>query len=100
MCRCRLLSKSSASGTRTGPTGSLRVPELRPHRFSAGGCAATRRPAATLSRTDPAVIVVIVNTDEDGVERVLLGNNAAWEADRYSLLAGFVEPGKTCSNMR
>ncbi|WP_209325067.1 NAD(+) diphosphatase [Brevibacterium renqingii] len=46
-------------------------------------------------RTDPAVIVVIVNTDDDGVERVLLGNNAAWEADRYSLLAGFVEPGET-----
>lgn len=46
-------------------------------------------------RTDPAVIVVIVNTDESGVERVLLGNNAAWEADRYSLLAGFVEPGET-----
>src|SRR5699024_9938186 len=37
----------------------------------------------------------IVNTDDDGVERVLLGNNAAWEADRYSLLAGFVEPGET-----
>src|SRR5699024_11338047 len=46
-------------------------------------------------RTDPAVIVVIVNTDDEGVERVLLGNNAAWEADRYSLLAGFVEPGET-----
>lgn len=46
-------------------------------------------------RTDPAVIVLIINTDEDGVERVLLGNNAAWEADRFSLLAGFVEPGET-----
>ncbi|HCG56741.1 MULTISPECIES: NAD(+) diphosphatase [Brevibacterium] len=46
-------------------------------------------------RTDPAVIVLIINTDEAGVERVLLGNNAAWEADRYSLLAGFVEPGET-----
>lgn len=46
-------------------------------------------------RTDPAIIVVIVNTDDDGVERVLLGNNAAWESDRYSLLAGFVEPGET-----
>ena len=46
-------------------------------------------------RTDPAVIVLIINTDEDGVERVLLGNNAAWEANRFSLLAGFVEPGET-----
>lgn len=49
-------------------------------------------------RTDPAVIVVIVHTDEDGVERVLLGNNAAWPADRFSLLAGFVEPGETLEN--
>ena len=49
-------------------------------------------------RTDPAVIVVIVNTDEDGTERVLLGNHAAWESDRYSLLAGFVEPGETLEN--
>lgn len=49
-------------------------------------------------RTDPAVIVVIINTDDEGVERVLLGNNAAWEADRYSLLAGFVEPGETLEN--
>lgn len=46
-------------------------------------------------RTDPAVIVVIVNTDDEGTERVLLGNNVAWESDRYSLLAGFVEPGET-----
>lgn len=46
-------------------------------------------------RTDPAVIVLIINTDDEGIERVLLGNNAAWEADRYSLLAGFVEPGET-----
>ncbi|NJC57760.1 NAD(+) diphosphatase [Brevibacterium marinum] len=46
-------------------------------------------------RTDPAVIVLIINTDDEGIERVLLGNNAAWEADRFSLLAGFVEPGET-----
>ncbi|WP_309131653.1 NAD(+) diphosphatase [Brevibacterium sp.] len=46
-------------------------------------------------RTDPAVIVAVVHTDEDGQERLLLGNNAAWEADRFSLLAGFVEPGET-----
>lgn len=46
-------------------------------------------------RTDPAVIVAVVHTDSSGVERVLLGNNVAWESDRYSLLAGFVEPGET-----
>lgn len=42
-------------------------------------------------RTDPAVIVRVV--DANG--RVLLGSNALWEQNRYSLLAGFVEPGET-----
>ena len=42
-------------------------------------------------RTDPAVIVAV--TDHD--DRILLGSNAMWEAQRYSLLAGFVEPGES-----
>ncbi|RII42635.1 NAD(+) diphosphatase [Galactobacter valiniphilus] len=42
-------------------------------------------------RTDPAVIVLVTD-DED---RVLLGANAAWGGDRYSLFAGFVEPGES-----
>lgn len=42
-------------------------------------------------RTDPAVIVLV--TDDD--DRVLLGSNALWEQDRFSLLAGFVEPGES-----
>ncbi|WP_395242681.1 NAD(+) diphosphatase [Agromyces sp. MMS24-K17] len=42
-------------------------------------------------RTDPAVIVLV--TDDD--ERVLLGSNAMWEQQRYSVLAGFVEPGES-----
>ncbi|GAA1060950.1 NAD(+) diphosphatase [Agromyces bracchium] len=42
-------------------------------------------------RTDPAVIVLV--TDDDG--RVLLGSNAMWEQDRFSVLAGFVEPGES-----
>ncbi|WP_173924420.1 NAD(+) diphosphatase [Agromyces sp. Marseille-P2726] len=42
-------------------------------------------------RTDPAVIVLI--TDDD--DRVLLGSNALWEQNRFSLLAGFVEPGES-----
>jgi NAD+ diphosphatase len=45
-------------------------------------------------RTDPAVIVLV--TDADG--RVLLGSNAMWETKRYSLLAGFVEPGESLEN--
>ncbi|KRC58592.1 hypothetical protein ASE14_18725 [Agromyces sp. Root81] len=42
-------------------------------------------------RTDPAVIVLV--TDDD--DRVLLGSNALWTQNRYSLLAGFAEPGET-----
>ncbi|WP_395638445.1 NAD(+) diphosphatase [Pseudolysinimonas sp.] len=42
-------------------------------------------------RTDSAVIVGV--TDHD--DRLLLGSNAMWEAKRFSLLAGFVEPGES-----
>lgn len=42
-------------------------------------------------RTDAAIIVGI--TDDD--DRLLLGSNAMWESNRYSLLAGFVEPGES-----
>jgi NAD+ diphosphatase len=42
-------------------------------------------------RTDPAIIVGIT----DAEDRLLLGRNAMWPADRYSLLAGFVEPGES-----
>ena len=46
-------------------------------------------------RTDPAVIMAVVHTDPQGEEHLLLGSNAMWPEDRYSLLAGFVEPGET-----
>lgn len=42
-------------------------------------------------RIDPSVIVAVLDADD----RLLLGSNAAWEANRFSLLAGFVEPGET-----
>ncbi|MCS5719096.1 NAD(+) diphosphatase [Herbiconiux sp. CPCC 205763] len=42
-------------------------------------------------RTDPAIIVGVVDRDD----RILLGSNALWENNRYSLLAGFVEPGES-----
>lgn len=41
-------------------------------------------------RTDPAVIVAVT----DG-ERLLLGRQASWPPQRYSTLAGFVEPGES-----
>jgi NAD+ diphosphatase len=42
-------------------------------------------------RTDAAVIVLITDSDD----RIVLGSNALWESHRYSLLAGFVEPGES-----
>jgi NAD+ diphosphatase len=41
-------------------------------------------------RIDPAIIVLV----SDG-ERALLGRQAAWQAGRYSTIAGFVEPGES-----
>ncbi|WP_181408376.1 NAD(+) diphosphatase [Schumannella sp. 10F1B-5-1] len=42
-------------------------------------------------RTDAAIIVGVIDADD----RLLLGSNALWPADRFSLLAGFVEPGES-----
>lgn len=42
-------------------------------------------------RTDPAVIVAIVDSED----RLLLGANARWAGKLYSVLAGFVEPGES-----
>ena len=42
-------------------------------------------------RTDPAIIAAIVD-DED---RILLGSQGIWEDNRWSVLAGFVEPGES-----
>jgi NAD+ diphosphatase len=42
-------------------------------------------------RTDPAVIVRVV----DDRDRLLLGRQAGWPQGRFSVLAGFVEPGET-----
>ncbi|TQL47387.1 NAD+ diphosphatase [Homoserinimonas aerilata] len=42
-------------------------------------------------RTDPSVIVAVL----DEHDRILLGSNALWEKNRFSLLAGFVEPGES-----
>lgn len=42
-------------------------------------------------RTDAAVIALITDADD----RIVLGSNALWESHRYSLLAGFVEPGES-----
>jgi NAD+ diphosphatase len=41
-------------------------------------------------RTDPAVIMLV----HDGGDRCVLGRQPSWPADRFSTLAGFVEPGE------
>jgi len=41
-------------------------------------------------RTDPAIIVAV----SDG-ERLLLGRQAGWPEKRWSVLAGFLEPGES-----
>jgi len=42
-------------------------------------------------RTDPAVIMAVLDADD----RLLLGHARAWAPARYSTLAGFVEPGES-----
>lgn len=42
-------------------------------------------------RTDPAIIVGVVDEND----RLLLGSQGIWEENRFSILAGFVEPGES-----
>ncbi|MSZ19362.1 MAG: NAD(+) diphosphatase [Actinobacteria bacterium] len=42
-------------------------------------------------RTDPAIIVSILDQND----RILLGSQGIWEENRWSVLAGFVEPGES-----
>jgi NAD+ diphosphatase len=42
-------------------------------------------------RTDPAVIMAVTDPED----RLLLGRQSAWDPHRYSVLAGFVEPGES-----
>lgn len=63
-------------------------------RFEEGGHVGTCTNAACATqhypRTDPAVIVLVV----DPAGRVLLGRQPQWTPGLYSCLAGFVEPGE------
>lgn len=51
----------------------------------------TRDGSEHYPRTDPAIIVAVVDPDD----RCLLGRQATWPAGRFSTLAGFVEPGES-----
>lgn len=67
--------------TRTSAAGHVRVCE--------------REGTEQFPRMDPAVIMLVVREDPDGEERCLLGHNPAWPQNRYSVLAGYVEPGES-----
>jgi NAD+ diphosphatase len=56
------------------------------HERTCPACGATHFP-----RTDPVVIVRVT----DAQDRLLLGRQAHWPEGRFSVLAGFVEPGET-----
>ncbi len=47
--------------------------------------------SAHFPRTDPAVIMSVVDADD----RLLIARGATWPEGRFSVLAGFVEPGET-----
>ncbi|MCW2696115.1 MAG: nudC [Modestobacter sp.] len=47
--------------------------------------------AEVFPRTDPAVIMLV----HDGGDRCVLGRQAVWPPGRFSILAGFVEPGES-----
>ncbi len=47
--------------------------------------------AELFPRTDPAVIMLV----HDGGDRCVLGRQAVWPPGRFSILAGFVEPGES-----
>lgn len=46
-------------------------------------------------RTDPAVIMLVENPDQNGEPKCLLGHHGRIPIKMYSTLAGFVEPGET-----
>ena len=73
--------------SRTRFCGVRRCRGIRPGRLRRPLRAVFHR---TLPRVDPAVIVAVENQG-----RLLLGRQSNWAPRRYSVLAGFVEPGET-----
>jgi NAD+ diphosphatase len=69
--------------------GGLLEPHKLGHELRCTSCGKQQFP-----RTDPAVIMVVVDGEAPD-DRVLLGRSPVWPANRYSTLAGFVEPGES-----
>jgi NAD+ diphosphatase len=85
----RALSLWKGRHRHCGVCGARNRPARAGHvmRCSRDGCGTEAFP-----RLDPAIIVLV--TDAGG-ERALLGRQASWARDRYSTIAGFVEPGES-----
>lgn len=66
--------------------GALTEPAQAGHTRICPSCGTEHFP-----RTDPAVIMLVT----DGDDRALLGRQPSWPENRFSTLAGFVEPGET-----
>lgn len=80
---CHWHERSRFCGRCGSPTRSGRAGHLR--QCTSPDCGGTEFP-----RTDPAVIVLV---HDEG--RCLLGNKHGWPINRFSTIAGFVEPGET-----
>jgi NAD+ diphosphatase len=80
------LSLWHARHPRCAVCGEPTVVALAGHIRRCPACGAEHFP-----RTDPAVIMLV----HDGGDRCLLGRQASWPPNRYSTLAGFVEPGES-----
>jgi NAD+ diphosphatase len=83
--RARALLHWQARHRHCGACGQPTVPERGGWVLRCGHCGAEDYP-----RTDAAVIVAV----SDG-ERLLLGRQPQWDPGRWSVLAGFVEPGES-----
>ena len=82
----RRACSTGTAGTRTA-RAAARATEVADagHVRRCPACGAEHHP-----RTDPVVIMLVTRGDE-----VLLGRQPSWPPDRYSALAGFVEPGES-----
>nr|WP_319515615.1 NAD(+) diphosphatase [uncultured Cohaesibacter sp.] len=70
--------------------GSKTVVTLGGARRDCPNCSAVHFP-----RTDPAVIMLVLHKDDEGVERCLLAHHTRFTGPIYTTLAGFMEQGET-----
>ena len=70
-----------------GSCGSLNEPSRGGHVMH---CSNVNCGIDSFPRIDPAIIVLVTDGD-----RALLGRQASWAPNRYSTIAGFVEPGES-----